>query len=164
MCEKSTEAAEEARDVCGAGYQTAQAEEPEGERVVEDDLCRMEDVKWSDKFICKMTYREFLQHYGTDAVRFGLHPDAWVNALFADYTEEDKWCISDVRFGNETWSIQERGGILIRINRDTDSQDKHESETALDGYEGFDYIVDNNGTIAELKTKLIDILVKEKLM
>jgi hypothetical protein len=32
-----------------------------------------------------MTYREFLQKLGTEAVRNGLHPNTWVNALFADY-------------------------------------------------------------------------------
>ena len=32
-----------------------------------------------------MSVRELLQKLGTDAVRNGLHKDAWVNALFADY-------------------------------------------------------------------------------
>jgi len=32
-----------------------------------------------------MTIREFLQKLGTDGLREGLHPNVWVNALFADY-------------------------------------------------------------------------------
>jgi hypothetical protein len=32
-----------------------------------------------------MTVREFLQKLGTDAMRKGLHDNAWVNALMADY-------------------------------------------------------------------------------
>ena len=32
-----------------------------------------------------MTGREFLQKLGTDAVRYGLHTNSWVNALMADY-------------------------------------------------------------------------------
>lgn len=33
----------------------------------------------------EMTVREFLQKLGTEAVREGLHKNAWVNALWADY-------------------------------------------------------------------------------
>lgn len=33
----------------------------------------------------QMTVREFLQKLGTDAMRFGLHQNTWVNALMADY-------------------------------------------------------------------------------
>jgi hypothetical protein len=52
----------------------------------------------------EMTYREFLQKLGTEAMRDGLHTNVWVNALFADYKvdikeitnksyskKEDKW-------------------------------------------------------------------------
>lgn len=34
-----------------------------------------------------MTYREFLQRLGTEAIRDGLHANTWVNALFADYRQ-----------------------------------------------------------------------------
>lgn len=40
------------------------------------------------------TVRELLQKIGTDAIRNIIHPDAWVNALFADY---------DKRLGNSTY-------------------------------------------------------------
>lgn len=33
----------------------------------------------------KMTVRQLLQKVGTDAMRNVIHPDVWVNALFADY-------------------------------------------------------------------------------
>lgn len=32
-----------------------------------------------------MTYRQFLQELGTNAIRDKIHPNTWVNALFADY-------------------------------------------------------------------------------
>lgn len=35
-----------------------------------------------------ITVREFLQTLGTDCVRYGLHDDAWVIALWNDYKEE----------------------------------------------------------------------------
>ncbi len=43
-------------------------------------------VNWQTAYHSKMTVREFLQRLGTEAVRNGLHQNAWVNALFADYT------------------------------------------------------------------------------
>ena len=33
-----------------------------------------------------MTYREFLQKLGTEAMRNGLHTNVWCNALFSDYS------------------------------------------------------------------------------
>jgi hypothetical protein len=34
-----------------------------------------------------LTPRELLQIIGTDCIRDRVHPNAWVNALFADYKE-----------------------------------------------------------------------------
>ena len=41
---------------------------------------------------------------------------------------------------------------------------EHESETSLDNYEGFDYIIDNNGTIEDLIEVVREILIKEKII
>lgn len=78
-----------------------------------------------------------------------------------------KWIITDVRFPNEADAIRERGGIIIRVNRKhgyntPDGKWKempinyHESETALDNYD-FDYVIENDTTIAELKEKVKSI-------
>jgi len=42
--------------------------------------------------------------------------------------------------------------------------DEHESETALDNYDDFDYIVENNSSIEELINKINNILKNEKLV
>lgn len=113
----------------------------------------------------KMTVREFLQKLGTEAMRDNLHEDVWVNALFADYKsiggtmdvrrtriDYPNWVITDVRFPNEANAIINRGGIMVRLNRDKTpgiSKD-HSSETALDNWTGFSYEIDNNGTIEDL--------------
>jgi len=102
----------------------------------------------------EMTYRKFLQIMGSDAMRDHLHPNVWVNALFADYdpqgaTSKRNWIITDVRFPNEAAAIKERGGILIRINRPGIPQSDHISETALDSYE-FDYVYENEHGLAEM--------------
>ena len=41
------------------------------------------------------------------------------------------------------------------------SQQQHKSEIALDNYNNWDYIIKNNGTIEDLKLKIIDILEKK---
>ena len=42
-------------------------------------------------------------------------------------------------------AVQENGGKVIRLTRDpSNGEDQHPSETALDGYEGFDLVVDNS--------------------
>lgn len=159
-------------------------------------------------FTESMTAREMLQRIGTDAMRDVIHPNVWVNALFADYTipaifkgkliecdrcdgcgwyeggptlkttcehcggtgavKDDRllhsrWLVTDVRFPNEAQAIKERGGLLVRINRGTPADNQHISETALDDYEGFDIVIDNNGTLDELKEKVKEILKHEKI-
>ena len=133
--------------------------------------------------LIKPTPRFLLQFIGTNLFRNQLHPEIWVNALFADYkakwvptgdsvAEEDvsikkeypNWIITDLRFFNEMEAVKKRGGITIRVNRNLEeSKDQHESETELDNAE-FDYVIDNNGTIEELIEKVREILIKEKLI
>jgi hypothetical protein len=96
-----------------------------------------------------MTYREFLQKLGTEAMRDGLHTNVWVNALFADYfckdcgwEEEQKgtidacsgkhelpnWIITDMRFPNELEAVKEKGGITIRVVRPHGYTNPHTGE------------------------------------
>lgn len=124
----------------------------------------------------EMTYREFLQKLGTEAMRNGLHTNVWVNALFADYispkmskTNISNWIITDMRFPNEMESIVKREGITIRVHRDLYNGNAHispiphESETALDDTK-FDYEIINDGTLEDLMDKVREILVKEKII
>lgn len=114
-------------------------------------------------FVHKYTVREFLQKVGTDALRDVIHPNIWVNALFADYGIKDlnyfkafpqnydlpNWIITDVRFPNEAEAVKERGGKLIKVIRNNNTGD-HPSETALDNYDSWDFIVPNTGTLDDL--------------
>jgi hypothetical protein len=112
-----------------------------------------------------MTVRDFLQLLGTDAMRVGLHTNAWVNALFADYklryagesegsllAVEPKWVVTDMRFPNEAQAIKDKGGLVVRIVRPGNPLPKseHVSETALDTWD-FDDIIVNKGSLEDLK-------------
>lgn len=132
-----------------------------------------------------MTVRDLLQKLGTEAMRNGLHQNVWTNALFSeyrpinpeacqsmgnvlDYTACDwpNWIITDTRFPNELEAVKKRKGITIKIIRDSGNTlgTQHVSETALDHVTDWDYVIDNTGTIEELKQKLYDILSKESLI
>jgi len=141
--------------------------------------------------VMPMTYREFMQKLGTEAIRNGLHSDTWVNALMADYDSSSNWIITDLRFPNEYESIKRKGGICIRVHRSTDIVKEesnevltvsfkkdgvptvsfkevsqpfaHSSETALDSYK-FDYYLNNTGSIEDLVIDVKEMLVHFKLL
>lgn len=98
-----------------------------------------------------MSVREMLQKLGTEAMREGLHANTWINATFANYSPVSKWLVTDVRFPNEAAAIIEKGGLLVRINRNSETDD-HPSETALDNYD-FSIVIENTGTLSELIDK-----------
>lgn len=124
-----------------------------------------------------MTIREFLQRLGTDAVRNNLHPDAWVIPVLDEYTRrmnlnrylntrkkesndplvyESIVIVPDLRFQNEYNAIRNLDGITIRINRPGLVTMNHVSETQLDN-STWDFVVENDGSIDELRDKLVSI-------
>lgn len=109
-------------------------------------------------FYHQTTVRDFLQILGTDAIRNGLHTNAWVNALMADYKPRkmdqyspSNWIITDCRFPNEAEAIKDRGGMIVRVNRPGIAPvNAHPSETALDNWD-FDYRIANDSDLISLK-------------
>lgn len=109
-----------------------------------------------------MKVREFLQKLGTDAMRDGLHVNTWVNATFATFSNKSKWLITDVRFPNEAMAIISKGGLLVRLERNSDTGD-HPSETSLDDYD-FNIVIQNKGSLTELIEKTRDFCKKYNLI
>lgn len=117
-----------------------------------------------------MKVREFLQSLGTDAIREGLHDDAWVIALMAQYKIEEpneilpNWVVADIRFPNEAEAIRKKDGILIRINKKTMKPNHHDSELAMNDYGNWNEIYDNDKGLEELENfakLIIDKYVKK---
>ena len=106
-----------------------------------------------------MTVREFQQKLGTDAVRNGLHRDAWVLATLSHYKSHFNWVVTDTRFKNEAEQIKKLGGINIRVNRPDNPYpaSNHPSEIELASYK-FDYTCVNDGSIDDLYAKVHDII------
>jgi len=114
-------------------------------------------------YIVKLTPRKLLQLLGTEAGRNIIHPNIWVNTLFADYSAQSNWIITDIRFPNELKAVKDKKGITIRVTRPGTAIGSHPSETALDDAK-FDYEIINDGTMEELVKKVREILIKEKLI
>lgn len=107
-----------------------------------------------------MTGREFLQKLGTDAIRDGLHSNAWVMSLFCEYHNNDNWIITDCRFPNEYEYVKLFGGKVIRIVRNgIYAVNSHPSEVALDGFD-FDYVLENNYGLDELHSNIFEMMNK----
>lgn len=129
----------------------------------EDNIFKMSNSEIAKPEGGYYTNRELLQRFGTEVGR-SISPTLWVDALFTNYSEDDHWIIPDVRFPSEAKAIKDRGGIVIRVDRETLSHDNHPSETALDDYEGFDYRIDNNSDIEHLIDKVKGIMFQLNLI
>lgn len=124
-----------------------------------------QDIKNNKMSGWDMSVRELLQRLGTEAIRDGLHPSAWVMALMSDYRQGDDWVITDMRFQNEYDTICSYDGYTIQVYRaGVKPPNNHSSESGIKSG-CFDYIVDNSGTLEELeehvKEIISDILKKE---
>lgn len=106
-----------------------------------------------------MTYRDFLEYFGTKVIR-KIKTSAWVDATIKKINKEKSEIaiIPDVRFPNEVKAIQDAGGIVVRLNRDVFNS-KSESESALDphvfDWVNFNIIISNyNMTMNDLNMYL----------
>jgi hypothetical protein len=113
-----------------------------------------EDVFW------RRSPRFILQKLGTECLRRGYDADVWVQSLrryMIKNPEQRDWVIPDVRFLNEARAIRDWGGCLWRVDRpglEARGIAGHASETELDGFAGWDKIIDNNGTLEQLAVRV----------
>lgn len=70
--------------------------------------------------------------------------------------------ISDLRFMTEVRELKALGAKLLKVSRD--GIKKQGADYELDSYEGWDYFVDNNGTLKNLNDQLEIILKNERLL
>jgi hypothetical protein len=104
------------------------------------------------------TSREIVQDYG-EFYRT-IDSEFWVKHLFKVIKNNGykNVIITDVRHFNEADSIINKGGCIIKINRENSSKihnQQHASETSMRGYNKIDFIVNNNGTMDDLKLNAI---------
>lgn len=160
----------------------------EGDTTESRDFRETPDLFWSRRLgIDNFTPRMGLQLIGTDVMREHFHKDIWLNSLeYRLRSNEGKdVVITDVRFRNELDLIKSIGGAIIWIKKEETPQwfedavkansgnvlskkimstryrDVHTSEWDWCGYD-FDYVVENNGTVDELKEKVLEIYFENR--
>ena len=104
--------------------------------------------------------RAVLQRLGVGA-REVFGEDFWIEQALGGVGSTAKLVVPDVRFRNEADAIRARGGILIKITRPGHHGDGHVSETELNGFDGWDHVIDNQGSIAELENTVVRIIREE---
>jgi hypothetical protein len=123
------------------------------------DLKDVLDERWND------TPRNILQKMGTECMRNGYAKDVWVRALEMRIRKEginNDWCVTDVRFIEEADAIKAWGGVVVLINRPNlpaIATAKHDSETVMEAYTGWDYLLDNSSDLPQLYAN-IEVMMK----
>lgn len=125
---------------------------------------------WDGSEETKAEIRGFMQELGTEIVRKQIDEDFFIRRVCEDIKVYSFFCdvltISDVRFPREIEEVQKNfpNVVSILIERPNfvspldEKEMKHETETALNNYNKYDFIIKNDGTIEELKRKVIQLL------
>ena len=113
--------------------------------------------------------RDLLQFIGVELIQKQIDNKLLINRVIEDIEVYayfyDIIVITDARLIGEIEDIKKNypRAISIRINRELDNhltleQKQHITETGLDNYLKFDYIITNNDDLMELKKKIYNVL------
>ena len=114
--------------------------------------------------------REMLQQVGIELIRNKINDRLFIERLLEDIEVfsyfYDVIVITDARLVEEVELPKQRldNVVTIRINREnidnnlTLEQKDHLTETALDNYSNFDYIINNNKTFEDLEKEVLKIM------
>lgn len=131
------------------------------------NVCTKDDVPYEKVFIKKdESTRRILQLRGTEEGRTKYGEGIWINTLetwIRMYHDRgiERFIITDLRFPNEVEWVINNGGFTFKVdapNRNRDQLQResendeekmikirdHPSETSLDGYEKFSYVIKND--------------------
>lgn len=125
----------------------------------------------SDRYFqCNTCGTKYHQTLGFDDVREDDCPkcnNAYSTSTIVtidDFKNASHWIITDLRYQEQLRAIIERDGILIRIERDLKLRQpgvtelfEDESETALDDYDEWDYVIKNNKTLNHLLKEVKEV-------
>lgn len=114
----------------------------------------------------------FLQSLGTEIIRNKIDNEFFIKRIMQDIEVYsyffDIISISDARFPEELEVISKtfKNVYKIKIDRPnynnhlSNIEQHHRTETALDNYNNYDYVVNNDGSIEDLALKIYGILDK----
>lgn len=112
--------------------------------------------------------RDFLQQVGVELIKNNINSNMLVDRVIDDIKVYsyffDIIVISDARFVNEISSIKNNFSnvcvihVLGKDNSLSDKQRSHSTETGLDDYSDYDFIINNDGSKDELKKKVLEVV------
>jgi len=73
---------------------------------------------------------------------------------------DDIHLISDLRFPVEAETVKAAGGVCVRVTRPGTAYPDDEVDSALDGWDGWDYVLVNDGTLADFEVAVIALYDK----
>jgi len=135
-------------------------------RALKEMFSLTDDQLWGNKKEVKDKFwnyspRELMQIVGTNLIRDQFDKDFFVKSLRKKILEEsfERVIVSDIRFLNEVKMIEDLGGIVYRVKRNSiKNEDSHCSENDLDNKEFI--TIQNNTSLNELYNK-IDIIMNK---
>jgi len=107
--------------------------------------------------------RILLQVYGLEIFRNRVDQDYWIKAFLEEAAgrEDRLMVVTDVRFPGEITNAHQHPQIptvvTVRVERPgygAEEGQGHGSETALDDYRGFNYVIVNDGDLKSLRRKV----------
>lgn len=102
--------------------------------------------------------RDFLQRFGTEAMRENFGADFWVRHMMNRLDAVDRAVITDCRFENEAAMVRSLDGIVVQIYRPGTKGSAHASDAGVVS----DRTIMNTGTVADLCVNL-EMVLNDKL-
>ena len=110
------------------------------------------------------SYRYLARTLGTEWGRNLVGETVWIDAFrqkFERHSLRHPVCVDDLRFANELSLLRELGFTFVKITRNTDRdrlQDSHASDVDLINFADWDHVIDNNGTMKNLRDQVRSII------
>ena len=92
------------------------------------------------------------------ACRRVLGGDVFIRSVFSKMEQDGRYVISDCRWPLEAEAILSAGGLLVKVTRPGAQPQDTESDHALDGFDGWDAEIVNDGSLDDLSAKAEELL------
>ena len=112
--------------------------------------------------------RELLQQLGTELIRNKIDSKMFIKRMIDDIKVYsyffDVIVVSDARFVDEISTVKDNFSNVFVINVSckenglTFEQKNHSTETGLDNYSDYDFVINNDGSKYDLKKKILEVL------
>lgn len=109
------------------------------------------------------TVRQLLQNFGTEGMKPIFGNTVWAEVFATSLEPNTDYVVTDFRVLEEIQYLNENLGdiyqiITVQVQRDLgDTTDGHITENGLVDFE-FDYVIDNNGTLDDLRVEAVNFL------